>query len=435
MSGRHVAIVGAGLSGALQAIHLVHAGAGKITLIERSRVPGRGVAYGTDRPEHLLNVPARRMSAFPDRPDHFTEWWVQRGGGSESYAPRMIYGDYVRAQLAEVQHAIEIVGGEAVDIRRAAGREIVRLADGTTIPADAVVLAPGNLEPAVPGPIDAAALGNAWIGDPWTADPGQGLGADDIVLIIGTGLTAVDTALTLDAGGYRGRMVALSRRGLVPRAHRPREPMAAPQEQLPTTCIGLTRRLRRRSDAVGWRSAVHELRSVTQGLWRDAVPAERRRFLRHLRPWWDVHRHRIAPAVGEAIDRMRKEGRLEFVAGRIVSLTPLSGGARLTWRPRGTDRIEALDVKRIVNCTGPELDIVRAREPLFDALIATGRARPDDMRIGIDVDWDCRVVGVSGAPSDSVSAIGPITRGTFWESVAVPDIRIQAEKVAKRLTA
>ncbi|MGE0180076.1 MAG: FAD/NAD(P)-binding protein, partial [Sphingomonas sp.] len=134
MSGRHVAIVGAGLSGALQAIHLVHAGAGKITLIERSRVPGRGVAYGTDRPEHLLNVPARRMSAFPDRPDHFTEWWVQRGGGSESYAPRMIYGDYVRAQLAEVQHAIEIVGGEAVDIRRAAGREIVRLADGTTIP-------------------------------------------------------------------------------------------------------------------------------------------------------------------------------------------------------------------------------------------------------------------------------------------------------------
>ncbi|MGE0180077.1 MAG: FAD-dependent oxidoreductase, partial [Sphingomonas sp.] len=118
-----------------------------------------------------------------------------------------------------------------------------------------------------------------------------------------------------------------------------------------------------------------------------------------------------------------------------VSLTPLSGGARLTWRPRGTDRIEALDVKRIVNCTGPELDIVRAREPLFDALIATGRARPDDMRIGIDVDWDCRVVGVSGAPSDSVSAIGPITRGTFWESVAVPDIRIQAEKVAKRLTA
>ena len=433
MSGRHVAVIGAGLSGALQAIHLVHAGAGKVSLIERSRVPGRGVAYGTERPEHLLNVPARRMSAFSDRPDHFTHWWEARGGDEEGYAPRMLYGDYVRAQLAEALHGIEIIEGEAVDVRRTSGGEEVRLADGGAVAADAVVLAPGNLEPAVPGPIDTAALGEAWVGDPWTNDLGEGLGPEDMVLIVGTGLTAVDTALTLEARGYSGRILALSRRGLAPRAHEPREPMVAPQERLPTTCVGLTRRLRRRSTEVGWRSAVHELRSVTQGLWRDAAPAERWRFLRHLRPWWDVHRHRIAPAVGAAIDRMQAEGRLAFAAGRIVALAPEESGARLTWRPRGTDRTETLAVKRVVNCTGPELDIVRAGEPLFDALVAAGRVQPDDLRIGVEVDRDCRVVDADGAPAKTLSAIGPITRATFWESVAVPDIRAQAEKVAKRL--
>ena len=195
-------------------------------------MPGRGVAYGTDRPEHLLNVPARRMTAYPDRPDHFTEWWSARGGDEEGYAPRMVYGDYVRAQLAEAMHGIEIVHGEAVDVRSTEAGEEIALADGRTIAADAVVLAPGNLEPAVPGRFDVAALGAAWVGDPWASDLGEGLGPDDTIVILGTGLTAVDTALTLDARGFKGRILALSRRGLSPRAHEPREPMVAPQEEL-----------------------------------------------------------------------------------------------------------------------------------------------------------------------------------------------------------
>jgi uncharacterized NAD(P)/FAD-binding protein YdhS len=296
-----------------------------------------------------------------------------------------------------------------------------------------VVLAPGNLEPAVPGRFDVAALGAAWIGDPWATDLGEGLGPDDTILILGTGLTAVDTALTLDARGFTGRILALSRRGLAPRAHEPREPMVAPQEQLPTTCTGLTRRLRRRSTEVGWRSAVHELRSVTQGLWRDASAEERGRFLRHLRPWWDVHRHRIAPAVGATIARLEEEGRLSFASGKILSIAPSGKDAVLTWRPRGADTVETVEAAQIVNCTGPEMNIVRAGEPLFDALIAAGRIRPDPLSIGLDVDWDCRVLGADGSPSATLSAIGPVTRGTFWESVAVPDIRVQADRVAKRL--
>lgn len=432
----HVAIIGAGLSGALQAIHLAGAGAAKVTLIERGRAPGRGVAYGTGRAEHLLNVPARRMSAFPDRPDDFVDWFARaHGGDAEDYAPRMAYGDYVTARLAEAGHRIEIVRGEAVNVVAGTRGELVKLAGGRDIVADAVVLAPGNLPPALPARIDVAALGAAWTGDPWAGlDPG-GLGADDTVVLIGTGLTAVDAILTLDALGLAGKILAISRRGLAPRAHGTREPLVAPPPAaLPATCVDMLRHVRRRAGAVGWMSAVHELRAVTQDIWRAATETERRRFLRHLRPWWDVHRHRIAPGVAATVDRLCREGRLAFAAGRIVAATPEGDAARLAWRPRGGDRIETIRAARIVNCTGPELDIARAGEPLFDALLAAGRIRPDPLRIGIDTDPDSLgAIDRAGRVSATLHVIGPPTRGAFWESVAVPDIRLQTHALAKRL--
>jgi uncharacterized NAD(P)/FAD-binding protein YdhS len=427
MSAR-IAVIGAGASGTLQALHLKRAGA-QVALIERGPAPGRGVAYGTNRPEHLLNVPARRMSAFSDDPDHFTRWFgLKAGGGPEDFAPRMLYGDYLEALLAEA--GIVAVRGEAVDVAGA----LVRLADGGTIEADAAVLAPGNFRPATPLGIGAAALGEAWIDDPWAGGL-DGLGKGDVVLLLGTGLTAIDVALTLDATGFRGRIVALSRRGLAPRAHGPREPMVAPDEDLPATCTALLRQLRARSRAVGWRSAVHALRNVTQTLWGGASLDQRRRFLRHLRPWWDVHRHKVAPAVGERIEAMQAEARLAVAAGRLVSVERVEDGASVRFRMRGGEAVETLRVARIVNCTGPECDIVRAGEPLLGALLEAGRIRQDALGIGIEVDGQCRAIGRDGAANETLSVIGPVTRGTFWESVAVPDIRAQAERVAARLIA
>src|SRR3954470_20789195 len=143
------AIVGGGAAGALQALHLAKAGIGPVTLIERSRAPGRGVAYSTQRPEHLLNVPARRMSAFASDPEHFTRWYSARAGGTaEDYAPRMLYGDYLTELLGAA--GAEIVKGEAVEVRDGA----VLLADGRTIAADRIVLAPGNFRPATPRGVD-----------------------------------------------------------------------------------------------------------------------------------------------------------------------------------------------------------------------------------------------------------------------------------------
>jgi len=425
-----IAVIGGGAAGTLQALHLAKAGIGPVTLIERTREPGRGVAYSTQRPEHLLNVPARRMSAFADDPEHFTRWFAERTGATaEDYAPRMLYGTYLAGLLSEA--GIEAVKGEAVDV---VGDKVL-LADGSRIDADVVILAPGNFKPATPRAIDPATLGPIWVDDPWAEGIADGLGAGDVVLLLGTGLTAVDAALTLEAAGFAGRILALSRRGLAPRAHGPREPVTAPCENLPPNCIKMLRRVRGRSASLGWRSAVYELRTVTQDLWRRAGPEERRRFLRHLRPWWDVHRHKLAPAVGATIDAMQDEGRLSIAGGRLVSAEADGDRAIVRFRPRGRDQVDELRVARIVNCTGPEADIARAGEPLLSALLASGRICADVLKVGIHVDGECRVMDARGRASDTLYAIGPVTKGSFWESVAVPDIRTQAERIAKLIAA
>ena len=425
---RRVVIVGAGAAGTLQALHLARAGAAPV-LVERGERPARGVAYGTTRPEHLLNVPARRMSALADDPGHFGRWFAERAGGTdEDYAPRMLYGDYLGELLDE--SGVPVVRGEAVDVADGA----VMLADGQRLAADAVVLAPGNFRPATPRGIDPAALGDLWVDDPWAGGL-DGLGPKDVLFLLGTGLTAVDVALTLDAIGFRGRIVALSRRGLAPRSHGLREPMVAAREDLVPNCVAMVRRVRQRTAEVGWRSAVHELRTVTHWLWGAADAEQRRRFLRHLRPWWDVHRHKLAPAVGATIDAMLAGARLAVAAGRLLSVTPVDGGAEVRFRLRGQDSPEQLRAARIINCTGPEPGIARAGEPLLDALLARGVIREDALGIGVDVDRDCRAIGADGRASGTLSVIGPVTRGTFWESVAVPDIRTQAARVAERLTA
>jgi uncharacterized NAD(P)/FAD-binding protein YdhS len=434
VSRRRVAVVGAGASGTILALHLLREGTGRVTLVERERTPGRGTAYGTRRPEHVLNVTAARMSVWPDDPGEFARWIASRGGSVDDYARREDFGDYLSGLLEAAGDRIQTIAGEAVAIEPSNGGEQVRLRDGRRLAADAAVLALGNLRPAVPPGIDPAQLGAAFVDDPWYGGFAEGLNDSDTVLLVGTGLTAVDAALTLDALGFRGRIFALSRRGLLPHANLKREPVVEPPEGLTSDPVALLRAVRRRGERIGWREAVHEVRVSAQSLWAAMPLAWRRRFLRHLRPWWDVHRHRIAPSVADGIEALRSDGRFAAAAGRIVSAEPDAEGVLVRWRPRGETGLRELRAARIVNCAGPELDIGRAGEPLLDALIGAGRIRPDPCRLGIDVDRDSRALGRDGAPDERLYAIGPMTRGAFWESIAIADIAAQAQAVARRIT-
>ncbi|MES2020487.1 MAG: FAD/NAD(P)-binding protein [Pseudomonadota bacterium] len=437
----HVAIVGGGFSGSLAAINVLRHDGPRATLIDRQADAGVGLAYGAAHPSHLLNVRAANMSAFPDDPGHFVRWLASRGlaADGQSFVPRLVYGAYLRELLdrvaADFPGRLRIVRGEAVDIAEHHGVCVV-LADGTSVEADAAVLAVGNLPPHTPGELAAESLApGRYVGDCWSAAATDGLREDDTVLILGTGLTMVDVVLLLEAKGFAGRIVALSRRGLLPHAHAAPAGAWTPIADRPSTILSdLVRTLRRRSGAIGWRSAIDELRPFTQAMWRTATATERARFIRHARPWWDIHRHRLAPEVADRIAALRSSGRLEIAAGKICSAATGANGIAVEWRPRGQDARERRVVQRIINCTGPQGDLVRTSVPVLGNLVARGVIRPDTARLGIDVDEQMRVIGRDGTPNRRLFALGPMTRGAFWEIVAVPDIRGQAWTLARRLS-
>ena len=423
-----VAVVGGGYSGTIAAAELARAGV-QTVLIERSGNFAAGAAYGTSEPAHLLNVRAKNMSAFAAECDHFSAWVEKEGlGEGETFVPRRDYRRYLARILEAAVRTgrVELLTGDVL----AAGGGHLLLAGGQRLPCRAVVLAGGNY----PSRLPAFLRGPDAVENPWGPEGAAALkrlakqGGD--VLLLGTGLTMVDVALTLSNAGFGGRMIATSRRGLVPRPHEQPgvEPLPAPR---PGSLREMTRNLRAVAEAEGWRAAVDSLRPVAQSLWMGLSEAEKRRFLRHLRPWWDVHRHRIAPPVAACIAVLQREGRLEILPGRISGFE--AGTVSISRRGGGSE--VRRQVSGVVNCTGPEGAIGRVDDPLIRHLLSSGQARADSLGIGLDVDCASRVIAADGTASTSLYAVGPLTRGILWEIVAVPNIREQARDVAEAIAA
>ena len=396
-------------------------------VIERADQSGLGAAYSTSDPAHLLNVPADKMSAWANVPDDF----ARRTGDSSVFAQRREYGAYLRAILEEAVSTgcVAVVRGAAVRAERDECGWTVGLQDGGPIAAGALVLATGNQPPGQLSALQGA--GERLISNPWGDAARQALteaaASNAPVLIVGTGLTMVDVVLSLEAQGHGGRIVALSRRGLIPRGHASYEPAPVELDAVPQGSAGkLLAWLRRRGAEVGWRAAVDSMRPHSRALWQALGIAEQRRFLRHARPWWDVHRHRIAPQVAALLVDMIAAGRLQVAAGRVQSCGPLNGEVEVAVRNRSSGKVETGRFAYVFNCTGPLHSIARSGDPLFTQLIGDGLARPDGLGIGLAVADDSRVEG-----SDRLWAVGPLTKGAFWEIVAVPDIRGQAAAVAE----
>ncbi|WP_332773629.1 FAD/NAD(P)-binding protein [Phenylobacterium sp.] len=433
-----VAIVGAGFSGLLTALHLTADPEGPIVrLIERSVSFGRGAAYATANPDHLLNVRVANMSAYPDDPEHFTRWLAGREGWSAhgGFVTRGVYGDYLQDLLkAAVERSaagrLLLEGDEVVDISRAGPAWKVRLGMGREIKAAAVVLALGVLRPAPPAVAGPDLLASPrYVADPW--NPRAALDREiDEVLLIGTGLTMIDAAVTLWRPGRR--FWALSRRGLVPRSHAPVGPR--PEIEAPRgSPVEILRTLRAASPDGRWREAVDDLRPHVRTIWQGWSGVERAAFLRHLRPWWDVHRHRLAPSVARRVAMLMRGRELVVRAGEITSLTLGREGVEVLWRPRGARLTRRLWVGAVINCAGLLGDLDQASEPLLRQLLSRGLIRPDPSRLGADVDAGSRLIGSGGGPQAGLYAVGPLTRGAFWEITSVPDIRSQAADVAQAI--
>jgi uncharacterized NAD(P)/FAD-binding protein YdhS len=449
-----IAIIGAGFSGTLLALHLLRRTppAVRVVLIERHNRFAQGPAYATGNPSHLLNVPAGRMSAFHDRPGDFLEWLQQQPDasaevGASSFVPRRQFGAYVRQLLHEelrrpgAADRLELVRGDVAAIEAEPhGPLSLCIGADRRIAADLAVLAIGNFPPEPPSLADPAFFDTPhYRPDPWAGDALNGLDPEAAVLLIGTGLTMVDTVISLEDAGHRGPIHALSRRGLMPLCHAGAAPAVRRSgTAIPARLTDSLRTLRaeaRRAqrDGSSWQASLDELRPFTRDLWQALPPEDRARFLRHLRPWWDVHRHRLAPAVSRRIEGARARGQLHIHAGRIESITAATDAATLVYRPRGADERRTLSVARVVNCAGPACDFDRIPHPLVRRLLADGMVRPDPHRLGLDVTPSGALKDRSGAISRQLFAVGPVTKGAFWEMTAVPDIRRQCELLAAQL--
>lgn len=464
-----IAIIGGGASGTLVAVQLLRNVAGHalhIQLIEKSGAPGPGLAYATRSPQHLLNVPAARMSALPDDAEHFLRWLRRRdrAAAAGSFAPRGTYGEYLRALLREALEQatpgarVEIVAGEAVSVRhRAAVRPFaeppgppvyqVALRSGRVLTADRVVLALGNFPPVDP-PLERGdwCRFRFYRRNPWQPEALQDLRGDEPLLLIGTGLTAVDCLAELHNRGHRGRIIAVSRHGLLPHAHECGSATHAMNGEL-SGANSVRKLLRVLRDGAahatalerGWRGVMDAVRPRVQVLWLALPAAERSRFLRHARAYWDVHRHRVAPEVHAIVQGQRSTGQLDVRAARLVRCREESRGAGtsavVTLRRRGGHATDELAAARVINCTGPATRLDAADSPLLRTLLDTGLARGDPLGLGLDVDARGALLDCRGRPSDALFAIGPLRRGVLWETTAIPEIRVQAAELADTLRA
>lgn len=447
---RPIAVIGAGFSGTILARHLLdRTGDRQVLLCERGPTFARGTAYATHDPVHLLNVRAENMSAFSREPDHFAAWLRDLPAAAPGHVHETQVGTFVsRALYAHyLSHLVqEVLAGEDGARRfRIVPEEVVRLVPephggfvlhlegGRTREIAGAILAIGHLDP------ERADAPGRVIHDPWSTDPTAGLEPGRPVVIVGTGLTMVDIVMSLSMSGFPGAVLAISRRGLLPRTHVSAEPWRLQHfDPLADHPLGsAVQALRREVEAAGaagvpWQSVIDALRPSTAAAWRGWSVERQSRFLRHLRPWWDVHRHRMAPPVGERIRRLLESGYLTACAGQIAGIREEDDAAVVDWTARGGARQRTL-AQRVVFATGAA-PARQVSHRLLNSLLQTGLARLDRHGLGIEVDGDFRVVG-RGEWQAPLWAVGPIVRGAFWECSAVPDIRRDAERLAETVGA
>ena len=426
---------------------LAHA---EIHLIEPRKYPGPGLAYTARRPEYLLNVRPGALSLYPETPGHFAAWLAQQpeyAAGAPEFAPRASYGHYLHDELTAARAAAEPgrlhchQTTAVVAPLRPDGRRAVLLADGTTLLSDCVVLALGNFPPPPPAGPDHRYLHHpGYHADPWAAGNLRRIGPDDAVLLIGSGLTAVDVLLALRQDGHRAPVTVVARHGRWPAAHGPATatyPNFYPELAPETTVAGVLTIFRQHlrnaaAQGIDWRPVLDSLRPNLGRIWAAWPLAEQRRFLRHLAGLWAVTRHRSPPENAEAVDELTAAGLVQLQVGTVRQIEPDGDNLRVRVRPHGAPG-SWLVARHVVACTGPLLDYDRIADPLVMSLRDAGHLTPDPLRLGLLTDAHGALRAANGTVSETLFTLGPSRRPAYFESTAVPELRQQAAALAAEL--
>lgn len=445
-----VVIIGAGFSGAVLAAQLLnqHINDVHLVLINRSGPMGRGLAYGTNSAAHLLNVPAGNMSAYAEQSDHFLNYCNSKGLNvtASSFVPRQVYGEYLSDILKQAEEksgggmSFQQISAEVLGIRYQDDQFEITVKDGTRLHAAHAVLALGNFSPAVPHELKALQGSCYYIQDPWAAQINQKpLEPNESVLLIGTGLTALDTATRLLQEGHLGSIYMLSRRGLLPLPHRRGSRQAAldypVQEDLlqsHPSVLNYSRILRGiiKRTKCDWRDVIAAIRPITDKLWLRLNRCERSRFLRHIQPYWDIHRHRVAPDSFDVFKASCASRQVKPFAGRIQSFSISDDHLSLLIKPRSSESAIEIEVHRIINCTGPNTNLELVNEPLINQLKDSNLALQDEHKLGLLVNDDLTLENELPEGGASLSYIGPMLKAKYWEATAVPELRKYAAELA-----
>ncbi len=453
-----VAVIGGGFSGACIAIHLLRQVEQpiEIAIIEPRPALGHGLAYGTGDTAHRINVPSDKMSVFAEDPLHFTRWLErtgERAADPEGEAPpgwhfsrRQVFGAYMAETLDDViataprGSRVLHVRDRAIGVAPAQPGVAVRLEHGGSLEAERGVLVVSHERPIFRFAIDADTQCHpGLIHDPWDHAALAAIKPHGKVIILGTGLTMADVTSGLLARGHRGRIVAISRRGQLPQPHGPFDPVidvlkecGHPRSAL--AALRLARDLARREVAAGrdWHLAIDGFRLTAESIWRSWPIEEQQRALVRLRAFWDTHRYRIAPQVHHRLSQGRLTGQLDVCSGRIKGLAKEGEHLKVTLQAGGdADRSVSGDV--VINCMGPSPDITRSANPILRDLLDRGIARPDPHRLGFDVDDSFRLRDAHGKTAPELRAVGPLTRGVFWEVIGVPELSNHCRRLSEQL--
>jgi len=442
-----IVVIGGGFSGTLSAIHLSQRLTGvPIILLEETSEAGPGLAYQASDASAWLNVPAGKMSAFPDQPHHFLNYArivLGEGVMEDDFLPRRIYGTYLKECLREAQAKntlLRIDHRRAIDLTSldSTGTARVTLKDHSVIDASLVVLATGN-------------QGSAFSSSIWSShtlparDPNAiaKVQTGQSVLIVGSGLTMIDTVLDLDRRGDAKVIHAISRNGLLPQPYAHPSKLELPElDHLPDSNLRKSVRLfrqavrRRIAEGGDWRDVFSAIRSSTPSLWQELSFKDRTKFLRLLSPFWEVHRHQCPPEIHEKIRHLIETGKLILHRGTIVTVERGEKGPRMGLAARNRDAATRwLEVDHIFDATGPARDIQAIRHPLIQNVLRRGFIKPDAHRLGAETSADYRAVGRDGKPSSWLFVIGPMLRARYYEATAVHELRLHAAALASRIEA
>ena len=452
----HVGIIGNGFCGLMVCHHLTHLGQTglKISIFEKQYSPGKGIAYSPQSEKVLLNVIASKMSALYDNPEHFVDWLCiqpqykkeNRQLIANSFIPRAVYGQYLseiwdETKLIAVKKGILIQSyhQEINDLTIEDNKILLRTAQNEEYLFDKVILATGNQLPRNPK-INHNELinSNRYYQNPWNFETNL-VDSEKPIFILGNGLTMVDTVIQIREKKIKNPIVAVSHNGFNILPHRNFNfnfteifPKIESKSSLLNIVSFLNRELKTLEKyGISAEPLIDYLRPNTQQLWQNFTIEEKRFFMKHLRHFWGVARHRIPFVTYDMIQKERIEDTLKIISGKIKTIKILSDSISITYLEKNRKKETSVDCSIFINCTGPESDIEQTNSSLLNSCLEKGYIQQDLLRLGINTDVSTfKTINKDNQPNNNLYTLGSSLRGVLWETTAVNELRLQSKNLA-----